>query len=75
MTEKSCKTRRSSEKGGYSSAPRAHVVVGTVVNNSEEASAKWATCDLERVLVRQEDLAHDIQSTSIRTFSNQKHLY
>ena len=54
---------------------RSHVVVGIVVSNNEWANAKWAACDLSKVLVRPEELAHDAQGTPIRTFSNQKHLY
>ena len=29
------------------------------MSNNEEASAKWAACELEKVLVRLEELVHD----------------
>ena len=70
-TKKSREVRRSSEKGGYGAGP---VVVGTVMSNDEETNASWAACDLAKVLVGAEELAHDAQGTSIRTFSDQKHL-
>jgi small subunit ribosomal protein S15 len=40
-------------------AARPHVVLGTIASNGDEATAKWATCDLAKVLVRPEELAHD----------------
>ena len=40
-------------------AARPHVILGTVARNEEEANAKWAACDLGKVLVRPEELAPD----------------
>jgi small subunit ribosomal protein S15 len=40
-------------------AARPHVILGTIASNDEEASAKWAACDLAKVLVRPEELAPD----------------
>jgi small subunit ribosomal protein S15 len=40
-------------------AARPHVILGTVARNEDEANAKWAACDLAKVLVRPEDLAPD----------------
>jgi small subunit ribosomal protein S15 len=41
------------------SAARPHVILGIVARNEDEASAKWAACDLAKVLVRPEELALD----------------
>jgi small subunit ribosomal protein S15 len=40
-------------------AARPHVILGTIASNDDEATAKWAACDLAKVLVRPEELAHD----------------
>ena len=40
-------------------AARPHVILGTVARNEDEADAKWAACDLAKVLVRPEELAPD----------------
>ncbi|KAF8492789.1 mitochondrial ribosomal protein S15 [Russula emetica] len=40
-------------------ASRPHVILGTVARDEDEASAKWAACDLAKVLVHPEELAPD----------------
>ena len=40
-------------------AARPHVILGAVARNEDEADAKWAACDLAKVLVRPEELAPD----------------
>lgn len=40
-------------------AARPHVILGTVARDEDEANAKWAACDLAKVLVRPEELAPD----------------
>jgi small subunit ribosomal protein S15 len=40
-------------------------VLGTIASNEEEPSAKWAACDLAKVLVRPEELAHDAPAQRI----------
>ena len=51
---------------------RSHVVIGIVVSNNEWANAKWAACDLAKVVVGPEELALDAQGTSIRISTDQK---
>ena len=46
-------------------AARPHVVLGTVTSRSDDADAKWASCDLARVLVRPEELGPDALSRRI----------
>ena len=55
-TKEPCKARRTSKNAA---AARPHVVLGTFASNEEEACAKWVACDLAKVLVRPEELAHD----------------
>ena len=40
-------------------AARPHVVLGTIASNGEEANAKWADCNLAKMLVRPEELTQD----------------
>ena len=49
-------------------AARPHVVLGTIASNEEEANAKWAVCDLAKVLVRPEELAHDARAQCVVSF-------
>ena len=46
-------------------AARPHVILGTIASSDEEATAKWAACDLAKVLVRPDELAHDAPAQRI----------
>jgi small subunit ribosomal protein S15 len=48
-------------------AARPHVVLGTVARNEDEPNAKWAACDLAKVLVRPEELSPDVPAKRVFT--------
>ena len=46
-------------------AARPHVILGTVQSRSDDVDAKWASCDLARVLVHPEELGADAPTQRI----------
>ncbi len=48
-------------------AARPHVVLGTVASNEDDSNAKWAACDLAKVLVSPEELSLDTSAQRVIT--------